>query len=121
MTQGTRLPEDWQPSIEQQDYARKQGVMDVARMAEDFVDYWVSKAGKDARKADWNRTWKTWARREGDRQREKAAREARFAKPRERRAVEYRQQADSAHDRMYQELFGGADARFDDCLDDRIH
>ncbi len=33
MTTGHRLPEDWLPSAEQQDYARQQGVTDVSRMA----------------------------------------------------------------------------------------
>jgi hypothetical protein len=102
LTTGHRLPEDWLPSAEQQDYARQQGVADVSRMAEDFLDYWLSKAGKDARKTDWNRTWKTWARREGDKCREKAAREARFAKP----SRNYVNNADAAHVRMRESLFG---------------
>jgi hypothetical protein len=29
-----------------------------------FADYWHSKAGKDARKADWFATWRNWVRRE---------------------------------------------------------
>jgi len=28
-----------------------------------FIDYWVAKAGKDAVKLDWSRTWQTWMRR----------------------------------------------------------
>lgn len=28
-----------------------------------FIDYWAAKAGKDAVKVDWARTWQTWMRR----------------------------------------------------------
>jgi hypothetical protein len=28
-----------------------------------FIDYWAAKAGKDAAKVDWTRTWQTWMRR----------------------------------------------------------
>lgn len=102
MTTGTRLTDDWMPSVELLDYARDQGVSDVARMMEDFKDYWIAKAGQAARKTDWNRTWKTWARREGDRQREKAARDARFAKP----SQAYQRNAEAAHGAIGNQLFG---------------
>jgi hypothetical protein len=102
MTQGTRLSEDWNPNGEQRDYARQQGVADVNRMTEDFKDYWLSAAGAKARKADWNRTWKKWARTEGDRQREKAAREQRVAKP----SPSYRSNLASAQADIEDMLFG---------------
>jgi hypothetical protein len=28
-----------------------------------FVDYWHAKAGRDARKANWDATWRNWVRR----------------------------------------------------------
>ena len=101
-TNGMRLSEDWRPTPDLIEYAREVGVTDPHRMAEDFCDYWLSKAGKDARKTDWSRTWKTWARREGDKCREKAAREARYARP----SISYQRNLDSAHDEMRATLFG---------------
>ena len=62
---GTRLPEDWRPIDEDGAYAARLGI-DVSRTIEDFRDYWVSKAGAAARKADWGRTWRKWARRTAD-------------------------------------------------------
>jgi hypothetical protein len=38
----------------------------VRREAECFADYWRGKAGADARKADWQATWRNWIRRAGE-------------------------------------------------------
>lgn len=37
----------------------------LKRVFDTFRDYWRSKAGKDALKADWEATWRNWCRREG--------------------------------------------------------
>ena len=63
---GTRLPGAWEPSQEDSRYAAGLG-LDVAATMRDFKDYWIAKAGKDARKADWSRTWQTWCRRDAER------------------------------------------------------
>ena len=36
---------------------------DVRREAEVFADFWLAKAGADARKQDWQATWRNWIRR----------------------------------------------------------
>jgi len=61
---GTRLSPDWRPSDADRGYARSLGWSDsqVDAEAENFRDYWVAKAGKDAAKADWPRTWARWIR-----------------------------------------------------------
>lgn len=38
----------------------------VRRVADQFRDYWISKAGKDAMKTDWQATWRNWVRREAE-------------------------------------------------------
>lgn len=66
--QGTRLdplwklPEEWArwALAERPDWT----TADVERVALVFRDHWHAKAGKDARKADWLATWRTWVRRE---------------------------------------------------------
>lgn len=61
---GTRLSPDWRPSDADRNYARSLGWSDgqIDAEAEDFRDYWIAKAGKDAAKADWPRTWARWIR-----------------------------------------------------------
>jgi len=36
--------------------------LNIVSEREKFIDYWLSKAGKDAAKTDWSRTWKNWVR-----------------------------------------------------------
>jgi hypothetical protein len=36
--------------------------LNIVTEREKFIDYWLSKAGKDAAKTDWARTWKNWVR-----------------------------------------------------------
>jgi len=66
-TQGSRLPEDWQLPKTWGDWALQErpdlSVDDVRREAACFADYWRAKAGKDARKADWEAIWRIWIRR----------------------------------------------------------
>ena len=67
---GTRLPGDWQPGSEHIDYAISRGFKahEARRIGEDFRDYWASKPGASGVKLDWLATWRTWVRKEADRQ-----------------------------------------------------
>jgi hypothetical protein len=61
---GTRLPDGWEPHTDviaqmRSDHPR----VDLKAEHAKFTDYWQAKAGRDARKADWNATWRNWIRR----------------------------------------------------------
>ena len=65
---GSRLPEDWKPSPQNIAYAESLSLNGkTQRIGQDFADYWHCKAGKDAIKLDWDKTWEGWCRREADR------------------------------------------------------
>jgi hypothetical protein len=57
---GTRIPDDFAPTAEMIEWARRNtphvGVLETQK----FVNYWKAKAGKDATKIDWVLTWKNW-------------------------------------------------------------
>ncbi len=60
---GTRLPEDWKVSDALQAWVKKQGLrVDWRAETEQFRDYWLSKAGANGRKLNWDRTWQVWMR-----------------------------------------------------------
>lgn len=63
---GHRLPEDWQPTP--QDWATAcvmLGDEGVAReQLETFRDHWKAAPDKDAKKDDWDATWRNWVRRQ---------------------------------------------------------
>lgn len=63
---GTRLPADWQLPKAWGDWALEDnGALtadDVRLEGEKFRDFWLAKAGKDARKVDWKATWRSWMR-----------------------------------------------------------
>jgi len=65
--QGSRLPDGWQLPQDWGDWALQErpdlSVGDVQREAACFADYWRAKAGTDARKTDWEATWRNWIRR----------------------------------------------------------
>lgn len=62
---GSRLPPDWRMSPDQEAYCRENRPdLSPVKTAERFRDYWVSKAGKDAVKLDWDATWRNWVRNE---------------------------------------------------------
>ncbi len=71
---GARLPDDWVLPAAwgrwAMDDAAEQGCQvtadEVRRTAEKFADYWRGKGGKDARKTDWQATWRNWWRRDID-------------------------------------------------------
>lgn len=66
---GTRLPDDWLPTRELVEWARKECPhVDSRRETERFCDYWHAKPGKDGRKLDWGKTWRNWMRTAEDRQ-----------------------------------------------------
>lgn len=73
---GTRLPEDWYPTEELIEFARKEGLSDaqVEREIARFRDHWHGAAGRNATKRRWDTTWRNWVRTEADKQR-------RFSRP----------------------------------------
>lgn len=64
---GTRLPLGWVLPKRWGDWALQERqdltAEDVRSEAECFADHWHSKAGADARKVDWEATWRNWVRR----------------------------------------------------------
>lgn len=64
----TRLPTDWQLPAEWEAWALAEQPSwtpeGVRRVADQFRDYWTAKGGADARKVDWEATWRNWVRRE---------------------------------------------------------
>lgn len=63
----TRLPDDWILPKAWGEWALQErpdmAANEVRKEAEVFADYWRAKAGADARKADWQATWRNWVRR----------------------------------------------------------
>lgn len=61
---GSRLSPDWVLPPEWAAWALEEGLPreQVHREGEKFRDYWVSRAGQAARKADWLATWRNWVR-----------------------------------------------------------
>ena len=56
-----RLPEDWVPSDRSLELMRKERPdLNERHTIITFVNYWVSKPGKDAMKKDWDRTFDNW-------------------------------------------------------------
>jgi hypothetical protein len=60
-SRGTRIPDDFVPSIE---WAISQGLsLSQAQFeAAQFIDFWRGKPGKDGLKLDWPGTWRMWVR-----------------------------------------------------------
>lgn len=67
-SRGSRLPADWVLPQDWEAWAIAERpdwtATHVRWCAEQFRDYWTAKVGKDASKADWYATWRTWVRRE---------------------------------------------------------
>jgi len=61
---GHRIPGDWAPSEHLLAWARDNGLAEavIAMETDNFRDYWQAKAGADATKLDWDKTWRTWMR-----------------------------------------------------------
>lgn len=63
-TQGTRLPEGWQPPDEEIRKMRDEYPDLNLRLEHDkFADHWKAQPGAKGRKADWTATWRNWMRR----------------------------------------------------------
>jgi uncharacterized protein YdaU (DUF1376 family) len=64
----TRLPTDWQLPNEWEAWALTEQPSwtpeGARRVADSFRDHWIGKGGADARKVDWEATWRNWVRRE---------------------------------------------------------
>lgn len=61
----SRLPQEWTPSPDDLHYCKTtRPDLDARKVAENFRDYWLAKAGKDASKMDWSLVWKSWVRKE---------------------------------------------------------
>lgn len=65
---GTRLTDDWRPPPDYIAFALTEGFSEAEayREADRFRDYWISKTGQQARKADWLATWRNWCRNSKD-------------------------------------------------------
>ncbi len=76
-TRGTRLPHDWQlPEAWREWCEQHRPDLDPDEVAESFRDYWHSKAGRDAVKANWLAVWRNWCRKERQQHGTQAARPA---------------------------------------------
>lgn len=64
----SRLPDDWEPEIADIKKAYADGLTEdeARREFEKFKDYWRARAGSDARKLDWNATFRNWMRKASD-------------------------------------------------------
>jgi hypothetical protein len=63
---GSRLASDWTLPAEWEQWAITNLEWPAAKAQSEaaiFKDHWLSKSGKDARKADWFATWRNWCRR----------------------------------------------------------
>lgn len=59
----TRLPDAWVPDSDDELHGEaKAAGVDLHRELARFGDYWRAKGGKDARKVDWQATWRNWVR-----------------------------------------------------------
>lgn len=63
-TSGTRLSREWDLPEAWGEWAEQQGMTReaVIRECDKFKDYWISKTGANATKADWEATWRNWIR-----------------------------------------------------------
>lgn len=62
----TRIPDNFTLTPERREIAEQEG-LDPERTFATFVDYWRAASGANARKLDWDATWRNWCRREADR------------------------------------------------------
>jgi hypothetical protein len=61
--QACRIPEDFGLTPERESYALNTlPQVDLGALMEAFRDHWRAKSTADARKADWDATWRTWVR-----------------------------------------------------------
>lgn len=54
---GTRLPADWEPCLEDRQFAESLGLV-AGEVAAEFRDFWCAVPGAKGRKLDWSRTYR---------------------------------------------------------------
>lgn len=60
---GTRLPADWKPTLDLQDWAaHSRPDLNARETVERFRDYWTSVPGAKGLKLDWDATFRNWVR-----------------------------------------------------------
>lgn len=61
-SRSSRLSDDWVPTQDDLQFARARGLSSAEIDTEGikFRNYWTAKAGKDATKRNWGRTWQNW-------------------------------------------------------------
>jgi hypothetical protein len=59
---GSFLPDDWRLSQQDIAFAHGKGLADaeIRREGEKFHSYWTGASGRNARKRNWQATWRTW-------------------------------------------------------------
>ena len=58
---GSRLSEDWKPSLEDEAYASNGLTAEAIGVeAEKFRNHWISAAGPNSIKRDWSAAWRNW-------------------------------------------------------------
>jgi hypothetical protein len=69
LSRGTRIPTDWEPSLEDWKFAVDMlGVERAKSEVPKFKDYWQALAGARATKRDWSATWRNWCRKAAERE-----------------------------------------------------
>jgi hypothetical protein len=60
----SRLPDDWVLPASWGNWALSEGYSEatIRLEASKFSDFWQAKGGKDAKKLDWEKTWRNWMR-----------------------------------------------------------
>jgi hypothetical protein len=78
---GTRLPDEWEPSVDDIRAAYADGLTkdEARREFEKFTDYWRGKPGAGGVKLDWRATFRNWMRKAADDKREREQRARRMS------------------------------------------
>lgn len=68
---GSRLPDDWKPTLEARAFARGLGFSEpeIDDHADRFRDYWIGVPGQKGVKLNWLATWRNYMRDQKDRRR----------------------------------------------------
>lgn len=62
-TRATRINDNWNLDESLMAWTKTTAPnLNIQFEREKFIDYWLSKSGKDSTKTDWARTWKNWVR-----------------------------------------------------------
>jgi hypothetical protein len=63
-TRGTRLPEDYAPSLATTAALKAEGFAEPLTSLPSFKDFWRAKPGAGGTKLDWDATYRNWVRRD---------------------------------------------------------